>query len=239
MDRSIEVTNFNMNIKDNLANVIERIGEAAYKSGRNPHEINLVAVTKNVDSNIIMKSIDLGVTNIGENRVQEFRAKYDTIAKPVNWHFIGNLQSNKVKYIVDKVDLVHSLDRSSLAKELNKRGKGIDRIVPVLVQVNISKESTKSGIFEEEIFSFMDSIADFKYIEIKGLMTIAPHTTNIESVRPYFSRMRELFEKVKDQQYKNVDMKYLSMGMTNDFEVAIEEGANIVRVGRAIFGNRV
>lgn len=227
-----------MNIKDNLNSVIERINEAAYRSGRNPDEINLVAVTKNIDSNIIMESIDLGITNIGENRVQELRAKYDKITKPVNWHFIGSLQSNKVKHIVDKVELIHSLDRISLAKELNKRGKGIDRIIPVLVQVNISKESTKSGIYKEDMFAFMDSIAAFEYIKIEGLMTIAPHTTDIESVRPFFVEMRDLFERVQEQQYDNVNMKYLSMGMTNDFEVAIEEGANIVRIGRAIFGDR-
>lgn len=173
-----------MNIENNLNNVLERIDKAAYKAGRNPEEIDLVAVTKYVDSNTIMEAIDLGVVNIGENRVQELRRKYAEVTKPVNWHFIGGLQSNKVKYIVDKIDLIHSLDRLSLAKEINKRGKAIDRIVPVLIQVNISKEPTKSGVFEEDIFSFMDSINDFEYIEVKGLMTMAPHTDDMEKTRP-------------------------------------------------------
>lgn len=228
-----------MNIENNLNNVFERIDKAAYRAGRNPNEIDLVAVTKYVDSNIIMKAIDLGVVNIGENRVQELMRKYDEVVKPANWHFIGGLQSNKVKYIVDKVDLIHSLDRLSLAKEINKRGKAIDRIIPVLVQVNISKEPTKSGVFEEDIFSFMDSITDFEYIKVKGLMTMAPHTTDMEKTRPYFARMRNLSEKISEQKYANINMEYLSMGMTNDFEVAIEEGANIIRIGRAIFDGRM
>lgn len=228
-----------MKISDNLNNVMDRINEAAYRCGRTAEDIQIVAVTKNVDSNTIMNAINLGIKNIGENRVQELKTKYELIRQPVKWHFIGTLQSNKVKYIVDKVDLIHSLDRLSLAEELNKRGKKIDREIPVLVQVNVSKESTKSGVFEEDLFLFMDKIARFEYIKIKGLMTIAPYTSNEESVRPYFSRLRELFEEAKEQKYANADIQYLSMGMTNDFEIAIEEGSNMLRLGRAIFGDRI
>lgn len=228
-----------MDIEKNLNNVLDRVNKAANRSGRNVDDIHIVAVTKNVDIKDILEAINLGIRNIGENRAQELREKYRLIKQPVNWHFIGRLQSNKVKYIVDKVALIHSLDRLSLAKELDKRGRKIDRIVPVLVQVNIAKEPTKGGVLEEEVFPFIEQISNLKNIKIKGFMTIAPHTSNEEKLRTCFSRLRELYESVNKKQYKNVDMQYLSMGMTNDFEIAIEEGSNMIRIGRALFGERI
>lgn len=235
----IEVTSFKMSIKDNLNDVMDRISDAAYRCGRDIDEIDIVAVTKNVDAYTIIESVDLGINHIGENRAQEFKEKYDIIKKPVKWHFIGTLQTNKVKYVIDKVDLIHSLDRLSLAKELDKRGKRIDRVIPVLVQINISKESTKSGIHEEDLFKFMDTIAGFEFIKVKGFMTIAPNTSDSKEVGSCFSRLRRLSDSVKKQGYENTEIQYLSMGMTNDFEIAIQEGANMLRIGRAIFGDRI
>ncbi len=228
-----------MGIERNFKYVLDRVNEVACRCGRDADDINIVAVTKNVDVKNILDAIDLGIHNIGENRVQEFRAKYELIEEPVNWHFIGNLQSNKVKYIVDKVALVHSLDRMSLATELDKRGRKVDRIIPTLVQVNVSEESTKGGVLEEELFPFIEAISNFEYIRVKGFMTIAPHTSDEGKIRSCFSRLRELYEDVNERQYKNVDMQYLSMGMTNDFEIAIEEGSNMIRIGRALFGDRM
>jgi pyridoxal phosphate enzyme (YggS family) len=151
---------------------------------------------------------------------------------------IGRLQSNKVKHIVDKVALIHSLDRLSLAREINKRAERIQRVVPVLVQVNPAGEKTKAGLPYEEVIPFIETIFNLKYIKIMGLMFIAPLTDNPEAVRPYFAMMKHLFDVLKDYNYPHVDMKYLSMGMTNDFEIAIEEGSNMVRIGTALFGSR-
>ncbi|MBM7581975.1 pyridoxal phosphate enzyme (YggS family) [Caldicoprobacter guelmensis] len=227
-----------MDIQYNVKKVMERVAEAAHKANRSPESVTIVAVTKTVDVGRIMEAINAGICHIGENRVQEFVKKHEFIPVDVKRHLIGTLQTNKVKYIIDKVDLIHSLDRLSLAKELDKRAAAVNRVVPVLIQVNVSKEATKSGIYEEEVESFIEQLEPFEHIRVKGLMTIAPLSEDAESVRPYFARLKELFEKIKEGKYNHIDMEYLSMGMTNDFEVAIEEGANIVRIGRAIFGER-
>lgn len=227
-----------MDIQYNVKKVMERVAEVAYKANRSPEGVTVVAVTKTVDVGRIMEAINAGIRHIGENRVQEFVKKHEFIPADVKRHLIGTLQTNKVKYIIDKVDLIHSLDRLSLAKELDKRAAAVNRVVPVLIQVNVSKEVTKSGIYEEEVESFIKQLEPFEHIRVKGLMTIAPLSSDPESVRPYFARLKELFEKIKEREYRHIDMEYLSMGMTNDFEVAIEEGANIIRIGRAIFGER-
>lgn len=153
-------------------------------------------------------------------------------------HMIGSLQTNKVKYIIDKVKLIHSLDRMSLAKEINKRAKSINRVMDVLVQVNISGEETKSGLKREEVLDFLKQIENLDNIRVKGLMTMAPHYEDPEDTRYVFRSLKELFEKIKKEQIKNVEMEYLSMGMTNDYKIAIEEGSNMVRIGTAIFGKR-
>lgn len=152
---------------------------------------------------------------------------------------IGYLQSNKVKYIIDKVSLIHSLDRKSLAKEIQKRAEQNNMIANVLVQVNVSGEETKAGLKVEETMPFIESLRDYKNIKIKGLMTMAPHEEDSEKVRPVFKKLKQLFEEIKEKEYENTDMKYLSMGMTNDYEVALEEGANIIRVGTGVFGERI
>ncbi len=227
-----------MDIAENIKVVKDKIYEAALRSNRHPEDITLIAVTKTVDEDRIMEALCAGIRDIGENRVQEIVHKYPAIERKAKWHLIGSLQRNKVKYIIDKVDLIHSLDRLSLAEELEKRAAGINRLVPVLIQVNVSKEETKQGIDEKDLFPFIDRVSKFSHIKIEGLMTIAPFVQNKEQARPVFARLYELFHEIAEGNFPNVEMKYLSMGMTNDFEVAIEEGANMVRIGRAIFGER-
>jgi len=227
-----------VSIKDNLLKVEENIENALIRSGRKNEEITLVAVTKTVDVDTINEAVSLGMNNIGENRVQEILKKYDNINDEVNWHMIGHLQSNKVKDIIDKVELIHSLDRFSLAKELNKRAKAKDIVKDVLIQVNISEEKSKFGLKKEEVIPFIEKILEKENIRVKGLMTMAPHVENTEEIRYVFRDLRKLGHEIENRNYKNLEMKYFSMGMTNDYEVAIEEGANIVRIGTDLFGKR-
>ncbi|MDK2798633.1 MAG: dependent protein [Clostridiales bacterium] len=229
-----------INLKDNIHHVNARITQAAKRANRDPEEIMLIAVTKTVDADIINDAIDLGIKNIGENKVQEICHKYDLInnKQDIKWHLIGHLQTNKVKYIIDKVDLIHSVDTLKLAIEINKRAQKIDKIMEILVQVNVAKEESKFGVSIEQCNNLIEQISKLSNVKIKGLMTIAPYTKNPEDVRPYFRQLKDLSIDIKRKNYDNVDMEYLSMGMTGDFEVAIEEGANIVRIGTAIFGER-
>lgn len=209
------------------------------KKGLSFDDIIMVAVTKTVDVDRINEAIELGVTDIGENKVQEIQDKYQKINSNVKWHMIGHLQSNKVKYIIDKVCMIHSLDRMSLAEEIQKRAEEHNISVDVLIQVNIAEEDSKFGLKKEEVIPFIESIRDFSRIRVKGLMTIAPYVENPEEVRFVFRDLKNLFEKIKELNIPNIDMKYLSMGMTNDYEIALEEGANIVRIGTGIFGKRL
>ena len=188
---------------------------------------------------MINEAIKLGVTDIGENKVQEIEEKYDKIEGNVRWHMIGHLQSNKVKYIIDKVSLIHSLDRKSLAKEIQKRAEQNNIVAEVLVQVNVSEEESKFGLKVEETLPFIESLDKYKNIKVMGLMTMAPHVEDVEKTRPVFKKLRELSEEIKAKNFENTEMKYLSMGMTNDYQVALEEGANLVRVGTGIFGERI
>lgn len=223
-------------IVKNFREVKERVAAAAFRAQRNPEEILIIAVTKNQTIGTIKEGIQAGINIIGENRVQEFTKKYDAIGNSAQWHLIGHLQKNKVKYIVDKVSLVHSLDSLDLAEEIEKRAAKVSATVSVLVQVNVSGEESKFGINASEVLSFVETVSDrFKRVSIKGLMTVAPFVENPQEARPYFRFLRELSEKVAEAGIPGVEMKYLSMGMTNDFEVAVEEGANMVRIGRAIF----
>lgn len=224
-----------MSVRDNIEQIRKRIEKAALSVNRDPNEISIVAVSKNVAPSKILEAIDAGITIVGENRVQELVKKYDVINKNISWHMIGSLQTNKVKYIIDKVDLIHSLDRLSLAQELNKRAGAMGRKIQALVQVNMSKESTKSGVYEEDLLSFIEELVNYPNIEVKGLMTIGPNTHDTDAIRECFRRFRHLFEDLRRKQIDHIDMQYLSMGMTNDFEIAIEEGSNMVRIGRGIF----
>lgn len=225
-------------LKENLEELILDIEESAKKVGKTKEDIKLVGVTKTIDLDVIEEAIRLGLTDIGENRVQELTDKMDNINEDVNFHMIGHLQSNKVKDIIGRVELIHSLDRKSLAKEINKRAKQNDISVDALIQVNISGEESKFGLEPKDVKKFIEDIEKYGNINIRGLMTIAPHTNDEKVIRETFSRLRKLSEDIEKSNYKNVSMDYLSMGMTNDYKIAIEEGANIIRVGRKIFGDR-
>lgn len=217
-------------IKHNLEAVQERIALACRKAGRSPHEITLIAVSKTVDAVAIHKAYNLGLRNFGENRVQEAEQKIKDLSalKPApTWHMIGHLQSNKVNTALDIFSVVQSIDSLSLAKSISKR---VTEKLPVLLQVNIAEETTKNGFSLHEFASAYQIIKDLPGLEIKGLMTIAPASPNPEAVRPIFKKLREMRDTLK--------LEHLSMGMTDDFEIAIEEGSTMVRIGRAIFGER-
>ena len=223
-------------IKNNLEIINVKIKKAALRANKNPEEIKLVAVTKTATIEQIKEAISAGVKIIGENKVQEAKEKYQILSADIEWHLVGHLQTNKVKYAIEIFDLIHSVDSIKLAKEIDRRSQQFGMITNVLVEVNISGEETKYGIKPEEVEPFIKEISEFSRIKIRGLMTIAPIAEDKEEVRPYFRKLRELSKEIKSKNIKNVKMDYLSMGMTEDFEVAIEEGANMIRVGRGIFG---
>ena len=226
-------------IKENIQAVNEKIENAALKSNRNKDDITLLGVTKTVDTDAILEAINCGITNVGENKPQELARKYEVIGDKVKWHLIGTLQTNKVKYIIDKVSMIHSLDRESLCEEIQKRAEKIDRKIDCLVQVNISKEESKHGLEVEDAIEFIKNVSNkYKNINIKGLMTMAPFTANEDEIRKVFRGLKDLSLEIKDLNIPRVTMDELSMGMSNDYEIAIEEGATIVRVGTSIFGKR-
>ena len=226
-------------IKENLSNVRENIKLASKKANREVEEVTLLAVTKTVDVDAINEAIECGITDAGENKPQELDRKYKVIGDKVKWHLIGTLQTNKVKYIIDKVHMIHSLDRQALCEEIQKRAQKIDRTINCLVQVNISKEETKHGIDEKDAVEFIREVSsNYKNIKIKGLMTMAPFTEDKEEVRSVFRRLKELSCEIDSLNIDNVDMDVLSMGMSNDYQIAIEEGSSMVRVGTSIFGAR-
>jgi len=227
-----------MDIKGNIENLRTEIVNLCKLINRDPKEINIIAVTKTVDSETILKAINYGINIIGENKVQELLGKYDDLKDKAEIHLIGHLQTNKVKYIIDKVKLIHSLDSVKLAKEISKRCKSINRIMDTLVQINIGGEETKYGISPKNVYDFIMEVSTLDNINIKGLMTIAPYFENPELTRPYFRQMKEIFDTLKTYNLPNVEMKYLSMGMTNDYKIAIEEGSNMIRIGTGIFGER-
>ncbi len=224
-----------MNIADNIKEVKNRIREAAIRVGRNPDQVRLVAATKLVDVAKIKEAISAGIGIIGENRVQEALPKIKEIGPIVSYHFIGHLQTNKVKYIVGLFDLIHSVDNIHLAAEINRRSRATQK---VLVEVNLAKEESKFGLSPEDTVETMKEIARLPMVSIIGLMTIPPFHEDPERSRLYFRRLRELAEEIRGKGIKGISMDELSVGMSNDFEVAIEEGATIVRIGTAIFGSR-
>jgi pyridoxal phosphate enzyme (YggS family) len=222
-------------IRENLSRVRERIERAAQKAGRDPKEIKLVAVSKTVEVARIKEAIEAGVSILGENYVQEAEKKIEALGKPVCWHFIGHLQSNKVRYAVRLFDVIHSIDSIPLAEELNRRAEQPDRVIKVMIEVNLSKEATKFGTDEEKVLNLAKRIQSSKHLSLEGLMTMPPYFDSPEMSRPYYVALRELKERMTKE---GIPMKELSMGMSNDFEIAIEEGATYVRVGTAIFGPR-
>ena len=226
-------------IKENIQVIKENIKVSSEKSNRNLDDITLLGVTKTVESDAIFKAINCGITDIGENKPQELSRKYDIIGDKVRWHLIGTLQTNKVKYIIDKVYMIHSLDRESLCEEIQKRAENIGRNINCLVQVNISKEDSKHGLDKENVIDFIKNTAtNYKNIKIKGLMTMAPFTEDREQIRNVFRQLKELSLEIKNLNIEGVSMDELSMGMSNDYDIAIEEGSTIVRVGTSIFGKR-
>lgn len=201
--------------------------------------IRLVAVSKTMPAEVVRDAIEAGILDLGENYIQEAKEKINTLAAyPVTWHFIGHLQSNKAKYAVRLFDLIHSVDSLKLAQELNKYAKKNDKIQAILIQVNVAKEASKSGVYVEDTVQLLKEISRLENIAVKGLMTMPPYFNAPQKARPFFTALREIGDQIKMEAIPNISMAELSMGMTGDFEAAIEEGATIVRIGTAIFGDR-
>lgn len=227
-----------VNLSEKIQLVKENIAEAQKKSYDPEQEIHMIAVTKTIPTEVIQNAIHHGIVNLGENKVQELVTKFEAIGMESQWHMIGHLQRNKVKYIVDKVSLIHSLDSVSLAKEINKKAGENNRKMEVLIQVNVSGEESKYGVDPASVYHFIEQLEPMKWVDIKGLMTMAPFTSNKQVTRDCFKRLFELKEKLEADKFEHAEMKYLSMGMSNDYKIAVEEGSNMVRIGSAIFGNR-
>ena len=227
-----------MSISSNLVQINQRINAAAQQAGRDPASVRLVAVSKTRPAADIVEAFQAGQTIFGENYIQELVPKLAEVSEPVQWHMIGHLQSNKVKYIAGQVALIHSVDRISLATEIDRQWGKLGKICDVLVQVNISGEETKSGTTEEGAIQLVQECAKLSHVRVRGLMTMPPFFDDPEAARPYFAELRRLSQTVASLNISGVDMVELSMGMSGDFEAAIEEGATLVRIGTAIFGNR-
>ncbi|MBQ6393574.1 MAG: YggS family pyridoxal phosphate-dependent enzyme [Eubacterium sp.] len=225
-------------LKENLKDVQGRIQEACQRSGRDPREVTLVAVSKKKPLSDIEELLGTGQMEYGENYVQELCEKYEKISSPVHWHMIGHLQRNKVKYIIDKVALIHSVDSFSLAEQIEKEAAKKGKIAEILLQVNVAHEETKFGLDLQGVTDLAEQISRLAHVRIRGLMTSAPYVSDPEENRGYFRALHQLFIDIRSKNIDNVSMDILSMGMTNDFEVAIEEGATMIRVGTAIFGER-
>ena len=226
-------------IQDNYRAVREKINETCKRVGRKPEEVTLIAVSKTKPLSDIEKLIKIDVIEFGENKPQELRDKFDEVSTPVRFHQIGHLQTNKVKYIINKAVLIHSVDSIKLASVIEKEAEKRNIHVNVLIEVNYAGEDTKFGVSKEEVLPLVKEIAEkYRHINIRGLMTIAPFVDDPEENRPIFKGMHELLLDIKSKNIDNVDMSILSMGMTNDYVVAVEEGATMVRVGTAIFGER-
>jgi len=225
-------------IADNLTILEERIANAVSKAGRNAQDIKLIAVSKTVDAERIKQAIEAGATILGENYIQEARNKIKEIGQGARWDFIGHLQSNKAKYAVDLFEMIHSVDRLSLAQEINRVAEKKGKKVRILVQVNISGEETKSGINPQKVRTLIGEIASMSNLSLEGLMTMPPYFDDPEKARPYFTALRELRDTILKESIGDIILQELSMGMSGDFEVAIEEGSTMVRIGTAIFGER-
>ena len=222
-------------ISDNVKRVFEKMEKAATLSGRSLDDITLVGVTKTVTATEAKELMDAGVKNLGENRVQSLLDKYDVLGNEPVWHLIGHLQTNKVKYIADKVSMIHSVDSLRLAEEIDRQFEKAERCADILVQVNVSGEESKYGITPDETFRFIESISEFKNLSVKGLMTMAPLLANPDECRKIFYDLHKLAVDIDRKKYDNICMEHLSMGMSGDFYEAILEGATIIRVGSALF----
>lgn len=219
-------------VKLDIATVCEKIGKSK-------DDIILLGVTKTYEADIINASIDYGIQDVAENRVQEIIRKYDAVKQGVKWHLIGHLQTNKVKYIIDKVDLIHSVDSVKLAQEISNRAGKIDKIQDVLIQVNVADETQKFGVSPSELETLLKEVSLLPHIRVCGLMNIAPFVDNPEVLRNDFKVMKRLYDGLEAYNYDNVKAMYLSMGMSNDYEIALEEGSNMLRIGTKIYGKRI
>jgi len=215
-----------MSIETNIRSLLKDI----------PEDVSVVAAAKNRTPREIQEATDAGIKIVGENYVQEAEEAFAALRKKVKWHFIGHLQKNKVKKAVKIFDLIETVDSVELVEEINKRCASMGKVMPVLCEVNIAKEEKKSGVFPEEVEKLIRKISTLKHIKVLGLMTMGPFFENPKDIRPYFKKTREIFEEIKKKSIPNVEMKYLSMGMSSSYKIAIEEGASIVRIGTKIFG---
>ena len=225
-------------IAENCHRVEERIAEACVRAGRAREEVTLIGVSKTVEPARVQAAVDAGVVRLGENRVQELCEKQPHISGNPEWHLIGHLQTNKVKQVVGKVALIQSVDSVKLAKQIEKVSAAQELVTPVLVEVNIGREPSKSGVFAPELAETLEKIAEFPHISVQGLMCVPPISDSSEKKRNYFAKMHQLFLDIRDKKLDNIDMRILSMGMSSDFEEAILEGSTMVRVGTALFGRR-
>lgn len=225
-------------LAENLQEVERNIQEACKKANRSRDEVTLIAVSKTKPISMLKEIYDLGVRNFGENKVQELCEKHPQMHEDLNWHLIGHLQRNKVKNIIDKATLIHSVDSIRLAETIEKEAAKKDLIVDILMEVNVAEEESKFGLKVEEVIPAIETIVTFPHIRIRGLMTIAPFVENPEENRSIFARLQKLSVDIRSKNIDNVNVDILSMGMTNDYQVAIEEGATMVRVGTGIFGAR-
>lgn len=225
-------------LKDQLQKVEKRIQAACDRAGRKREEVTLIAVSKTKPVETLQEAYDLGVRIFGENKVQELTAKYEALPKDIHWHMIGHLQTNKVKYIIDKAELIHSVDSLKLAETIEKEAAKHDLIADILVEVNVAEEESKFGMKMEEVIPFVEKVSAFPHVRVRGLMTIAPFVEDPEENRSIFADLHKLYIDIKKKNHDNDTVSVLSMGMTNDYEVAIEEGATMVRVGTGIFGAR-
>ncbi|QQK07694.1 YggS family pyridoxal phosphate-dependent enzyme [Miniphocaeibacter halophilus] len=218
-------------IKNNIENIKSELSIE--------RDITLIAVSKTVDSNRVLEAYNSGQLEFGENKVQELIKKYEELNNSdIIFHMIGHLQTNKVKYLVNKVKLIQSLDRLSLLKELEKRGKNNNYVFNCLIELNLAKEESKTGLHEEDLPELIEKIEECNYVKVKGLMTVAPYFEDLEKVRVYFKKLKDIYENLASKKFKNITMEYLSMGMSHDYKVAIEEGSNMIRIGTSIFGER-
>ncbi|MBE5897448.1 MAG: YggS family pyridoxal phosphate-dependent enzyme [Lachnospiraceae bacterium] len=225
-------------LQDNLKEIENRVQAACERAGRSRDEVTLIAVSKTKPIEDLTEIYNAGVRNFGENKVQELTDKIEKMPNDIKWHMIGHLQRNKVKYIIDKVELIHSVDSFRLAEEINIQAKKKGIVVPILVEVNIADEESKFGVSKEDAMELVKQIATLDGLTVKGLMSIAPYVVDSEENRPYFHKIKDLSVDISNENIDNVSMDILSMGMSGDFEVAIEEGATMVRVGTGIFGER-
>lgn len=225
-------------VKENLDYVEKRIEEACKRANRSREEVTLIAVSKTKPVEMIQEAIKYGIVDFGENKVQEMSEKIEVIEKKLNWHLIGHLQRNKVKYIVDKTSLIHSVDSMRLAEQIDLEAGKKNVICNILIEVNIAEEESKFGVKRQDVAALLQQISLLKNVKVKGLMTIAPFVENPEENRVHFRNLQKLYIDIKSKNIDNVDMEILSMGMTGDYQVAIEEGATMVRVGTGIFGVR-